>query len=285
MTKSDAIEVSLLSKSKRRNNKQLWVFLTDESPLHTNIWPEYKNIFNWSMTYRSNSDVPVPYGRTIPKKYNKLDTNKLITKNINKKNKLVAIMGSNCSTKNSQRWLYVKNILNILLKLNDTNNQLDIIGHCLNGNKKICPGHFKKDCKYLNSYKFYLSFENSNCDEYLTEKIYWNAYDKYSVPIIMGPTKINCQNLLPPHSYIHVDDFNTTNDLINYIIYLNNNYDKYIEYHLWRYYYDVVNEHGYFGSSSKHYCRLCQAIIINDKTKTKVYNYVEDFWNKKQCVY
>jgi hypothetical protein len=23
-------------------------------------------VFNWSMTYRSDSDVPVPYGRVVP---------------------------------------------------------------------------------------------------------------------------------------------------------------------------------------------------------------------------
>nr|XP_053607590.1 uncharacterized protein LOC128673636 [Plodia interpunctella] len=59
----------------KRNKKQIWVFLNDEAP--TNAFQKTKslpmleklaNIFNWSMTYRTDSDVPVPYGRTVPLK-------------------------------------------------------------------------------------------------------------------------------------------------------------------------------------------------------------------------
>ena len=46
------------------------------------------------------------------------------------------------------------------------------------GANNTCPGHFKKDCPGINNYKFYLAFENSNCLEYITEKVFWNAYEK-----------------------------------------------------------------------------------------------------------
>ena len=41
-----------------------------------------------------------------------------------------------------------------------------------------CAGHFMRDCPDLNDYKFYLAFENSLCSEYITEKLWWNAYSK-----------------------------------------------------------------------------------------------------------
>lgn len=42
---------------KERNPKQIWAFLTDESPYHTFLTAkvklkEFNGLFNWSMTYR-----------------------------------------------------------------------------------------------------------------------------------------------------------------------------------------------------------------------------------------
>ena len=49
-----------------RRPGQRWTFITDESPIHTKLFlPRLNSLFNWSMTYRSDSDVPVPYGRTV----------------------------------------------------------------------------------------------------------------------------------------------------------------------------------------------------------------------------
>ena len=42
----------------------------------------------------------------------------------------------------------------------------------------ICEGHFTRDCPDIVDYKFYLAFENAPCSEYLTEKLWWNAYSK-----------------------------------------------------------------------------------------------------------
>ena len=41
-----------------------------------------------------------------------------------------------------------------------------------------CSGHFTRDCPDLDDYEFYLAFENSLCSEYITEKVWWNAYSK-----------------------------------------------------------------------------------------------------------
>ena len=49
-------------------------------------------------------------------------------------------------------------------------------------------GYFESDCKRLDDYKFFLSFENSRCREYMTEKLWWNAYGKGAVPVVMVST-------------------------------------------------------------------------------------------------
>lgn len=275
--------VSELPERSRLN--QRWIFLTDESPIHTFLYKtqrlsDYDGLFNWSMSYRMDSDVPVPYGRTIRLTGNSLNNNIRhweTTVNVSK-SKLVAIMGSNCGSTNG-RWFYVNKLKSLL------GDDLDVLGRCLNGNRTICPGHFDTDCVALNAYKFYLSFENSNCREYFTEKVFWNGYRKFAVPIIMGASKLDCKRLLPPRSFLHVDDFASVEALADYLRYLDRNNERYLKYHEWRDSYKVINEHGYFGSASKHYCRVCEALHYNPSA-SKVYEKLEEFWNKnRDCVY
>ncbi|KAL0112210.1 hypothetical protein PUN28_011937 [Cardiocondyla obscurior] len=260
----------------RSRTDQRWIFLTDESPFHTFLHgnqklSHYDGLFNWSMSYRMDSDVPVPYGRTI--RASDSSPIKQWTAIVRtSKTKLVAVMGSNCSGRNG-RWSYVKALKSFL------RSDLDILGRCLDGNRTICPGHFDQDCTALSAYKFYLSFENSNCEEYLTEKVFWNAYHKYAVPIIMGASRRDCRRLLPPHSFLYADDFADANALADYLKYLDRDDERYLEYHKWRDYYRVINEHGYFGSISKHYCRICEALNYNS-VALKVYTKLERFWSK-----
>lgn len=215
-----------------------------------------------------DSDIPVPYGRTVflphakpyydrPWEYKKRDV-------------LVTILGSNCGSKN-KRWEYIKQLQKYI--------KVDIYGKC--GNLK-CPGHFQNDCTAISDYIFYLAFENSNCDEYITEKLWWNAYAKDSIPIVMGASKSSYKKLLPPNSYINIDDFARPVDLAEYLLYINKT-DQFYMYYEWKPYYDVLNEHGYFQTESFHYCRACEALNYNDK-KTKVYVNITNFWSvKKDC--
>ncbi|CAH0398126.1 unnamed protein product [Chilo suppressalis] len=51
-----------------RHPRQRWVFAATGSPLHTipsSMIAGLAGLFNWSMTYRSDADVPIPYGRTL----------------------------------------------------------------------------------------------------------------------------------------------------------------------------------------------------------------------------
>ena len=90
-----------------------WVWLTDESPEHTNLFEEIlgkgfsfrqtdifdncpPGVFNWSMNYHSTSDVPVPYGRVVPRKSHDGKEEEGSRDFFSEKSKGVALLASNC---------------------------------------------------------------------------------------------------------------------------------------------------------------------------------------------
>ena len=51
-----------------RRPEQIYVMGLQESPKTTKIdYDSFSGFFNWTMTYRLDSDIPHPYGRTLPK--------------------------------------------------------------------------------------------------------------------------------------------------------------------------------------------------------------------------
>jgi len=82
------------------------------------------------------------------------------------KTRMVAWFVSNCGA-NNRRWEFMQELRRHV--------PVDVYGDCTNGFK--CARTEQKTCDELLSreYKFYLSFENSNCQYYITEKFFRNA--------------------------------------------------------------------------------------------------------------
>jgi hypothetical protein len=129
----------------------------------------------------------------------------------------------------------------------------------------------------LSKYLFYIVLENSSCRQYITEKSFHHAYGKGAIPVIKGPLVEDCYKLLPPQSFLHVDNFKTTELLAAEIISISINVTKLLSYHLWRNHFEVVNEHGYFNTRSSQLCRICEALNFNDRS-TKVYGLADIRW-------
>lgn len=139
---------------------QIWALFLLESPYHTPGLGNYANIFNWTATYRHDSDIVAPYEKFVP-----FDEN-VRTRPQNKsyaagKTKKVAWFVSNCGARNTRREYAMELSKHI---------EVDIYGAC--GPLK-CSRRDTKCFDMLNTdYKFYLSFENSNCRDYITEKFF-----------------------------------------------------------------------------------------------------------------
>ena len=86
----------------------------------------------------------------------------------------------------------------------------------------------------LKTYKFYLAFENSNCRDYVTEKLFMNALQNGVVPIVMGASVEDYAAIAPPHSFLHVDNYNSPADLAKHLEILAKDENLYNEFLEWR---------------------------------------------------
>ena len=117
------------------------------------------------MTYRRDSDVPLLYGKVVPRDPGE----PWQLKNLAKSRKLMAWFVGNCDTK-SKRELYVKELQKYI--------DVDIYGKCgplkCPDNPKVYDPRMNKECYDMleQNYKFYLSYENIFCKDYVTEKLF-----------------------------------------------------------------------------------------------------------------
>lgn len=172
---------------KWRRPHQRFVLMYMESPdyLDWNADGKYNHFFNWTMTYRWDSDFPRPYGwfhskndndepplyPLIPqwKPYDETDFRKRLAKKPAEflaranKTKQVAWIVSNCHTK-SKREDYVTALKRYI--------NVDVMGGCGSLPCQTGFGDTQKqdDCTAAveRDYKFYLAFENSFCGTYLS---------------------------------------------------------------------------------------------------------------------
>lgn len=143
---------------------------------------------------------------------------------------------SHCET-HSRREDYIKTLRKYI--------DIDIYGSCgnyfENSYPNPCPKGSPTEClnKLFDSYKFYLSFENSLCDDYISEK-YWKLYNPESLfdmnilPITRGATEEQYNKIAPAKSLVNANRFKTPQQLAEYLNYLNRNETAYLEYFEWK---------------------------------------------------
>ena len=203
----------------QKSKDQVWIFHNHESPLDqwsylpTFRRDQWKGMFNWTMDYRTEADIRSVYG--IMKKKPKV-IKRNYTDIVLKKKGLVAWMVSNCHTE-GKRELYVKKLKNYV--------PVAVFGYC--GDKQCQRSKDDSCLKEISNYKFYLSFENAFCPDYVSEKFY-RFYNTDVIPVARGAGPYSPP--IPQGTYINTGDFKSVKDLAVYLQYLDKNNDKYIEY-------------------------------------------------------
>ncbi|CAG5134563.1 unnamed protein product [Candidula unifasciata] len=147
--------------------------------------------------------------------------------------------------------------------------QVDIYGSC--GTLTCSRTDGDKCFEMLNTdYKFYLSFENSNCRDYITEKFFVNGLKHDVIPIVMGAAPEDYERAAPPHSYIHVDEFESPRELAEYLLKLDKHDALYNEYFQWKGTGELINT--FF------WCRVC-ALAHDEDRGQSWYRDIEAWWN------
>lgn len=151
---------------------------------------------------------------------------------------------------------------------------VDVYGKC--GTLECEEDSSNKCEKMLNStYKFYLSFENALCIDYVTEKLF-RAMKNYVIPVVFNGAVMN--RFIPQNSVINANDFETVEDLANYLQFLSNDLEEYKKYFWWKKHYKVIEDEKIA------YCNLCKKVNeMNVKHKQQVYVDLSKWWYEDSC--
>ena len=283
-----------------RNPRQRYVFLFYEAETSGRIYPVFqhsathKGFFNWTMTYRRDSDVhsSEPYGilrrrknmtsssiynlDTLPIKLapGKLPPNSSIflenimmnnnesTNNsfVKKKSKKIAWFLSKCWTQSRRE--------NFFRRLFDFYPSIDVYGECGSKGLDCLPWKSLECDQLIADYKFYVAAENSLCPDYVTEKFY-RALQVGTVPIVYGGADYSAY--APPYSFIHAADFRSPKALADYLILLDENPNLYARYFEWNKDW-MVDRQPFDG-----WCDLCEK-LNNDPEVSKSYEDIGKWW-------
>ncbi len=244
-----------------RDPRQLHVFFVTESP-DNYPWLDLEHEYNLTMTYRLDSDIPRPYAE-IYKKLTVESTYKMKYP-FAQRTRTVAWVASNCQSA-SRREDYVHELQRYI--------DVDIYGAC--GNMTGCGLRWEDtDCvkkKIPSTYKFYLAFENSLCEDYVTEKLFRCLVTEI-VPIVYGGT--NYSRDAPPHSVINVEDYKSPQELARYLKRVAANETEYNAYFEWNKRYGV-------NRFTRPFCKLCE--YANKLGFHKSYKNITSWWFDDKC--
>ncbi|XP_013171501.1 PREDICTED: alpha-(1,3)-fucosyltransferase C-like [Papilio xuthus] len=286
LKKFDAIafngrNISTLSKYKLpkvRSPHQKYIYFNVESSDNYPVCSSmFEGFFNWTATYKFNSDILFTYvqirnrsNEIVGPKKNMEWVKDMSFRNdfsiVQNKTRAVVWLVSNCYSRSGREeivWHLQKYLRQYKLKL-------DIYGFC--GPYK-CPRDFMDTCLDMlgKNYYFYLALENSFAEDYVTEKIL-SALNHNMVPIVYGGADYS--RFLPPNTYLDALQMRPK-ELAATIAQLMTSPEQYSQYFWWKSQYTYA-----YPQTMDNVCAVCAA--LNNKTmmqKRTVYDDFRIWWN------
>ena len=256
---------------------QVWIMLQWESTqMHRKLAapgaPAYmKNRINWIVSYSSKADIHLPYGqlKLLPIQARPYRNYIQIANN---KTKDAIWIVSHCQTYSKR-----ENYVEILKKYIS----IDILGKC--GEKWVCgqrPIHDECFDIYNTSYRYNLAFENSLCEDYITEKFYENY--KYDIlQVVRGNANFKKPIDVSQEAYISASDFKNPHELGKFLKYLSSNPERYASLLRKKDEYTVVPYLELFRNAG---CEMCKRLHSVD-TYSSIYNDTYRWMQKNEPCY
>lgn len=246
-----------------RDPNQVWVVYGLEPPFNYYFSdyasPQWRNTLNWSITYRTDADVQEPYGmlqtrETVqPKDYEQI---------FRGKKKFAIWVVSHCNTQ-SRREDYVREMQNHV--------SVDIYG--------ACGTRFREDIGALvKKYKFFLSFENSMCPDYVSEKVF-RYFNHDVIQVVRGGADYD--TLLPNDTFINTAKFPDIKTLTEYLTDVGSDQERYISYLRQK---DVYKAHTESFTYKNSMCNLCRKLNSKNSYRNTYADIRQYIQETRQCI-
>ncbi|XP_045185055.2 alpha-(1,3)-fucosyltransferase C-like [Mercenaria mercenaria] len=252
----------------KRPYSQVWVFMTFEPPEASRQWwyrdPIWRKTMNWSWGYRLDSDIFRPIQVLTTRNVLPNRDNDTIFK---RKKKLAAWVVSHCHVK-SLRDEYVHALIREGV-------QVDIFGKCSKNRTNVSRKDIQQ--RINDDYKFYLSFENNICKDYVTEKFYtYLGLD--TILVVRGG--LNYSKHFNQNSFIDTSSFSTVKSLASYMLKVSQDIKLYTGYLRNKDMYNIAGS----GTNSMYEseCRLCEKINNQERYK-KTYEDIATYIHNDTC--
>jgi len=246
---------------------QRWIFYTFTPPLYFGRLPEIvNNKFNWTMTYRHDSDIinRYPFGSMSPTKKKQAhygfapSNSELLKSSFNRKKKFMAYMKTGeCGDPD-----LADSILAELGKYI----KIDIYDKC---KKKKTNCGTEDECNKMMrmDYKFVLAVEPSLCPDYVGDQLY-NKLLTGAIPVIYGQKDYGA--FAPPNSFINAADFDSFQEIAEYLMMIGSKEGLYIKYLAWTRDYEIDRW------PRTGWCQLCEK--LNQAVTPQVYSDISSWW-------
>uniref|UniRef100_UPI0037E80087 alpha-(1,3)-fucosyltransferase 7-like n=1 Tax=Semicossyphus pulcher TaxID=241346 RepID=UPI0037E80087 len=238
-----------------RPQGQRWAWMSLEAPVYNGNLRQFANHFNMTITFRRDADVTVPYGELLPK----ADEGKLVEDVPQDKSSLVCWVISNYKSQHNRSKVYKELSETVPVKVYGRWTKRPLTSRALLATISHCY--------------FYLAFENSVGKDYITEKLWRNAYQGGAVPVVMGPSRDDYKAVAPPNSFIHVDEFKSVKDLGKYLQQVAEDNKRYSEYFTWKHEWKVKLSTDW----KERLCKICSQ--YHSLPQHKVYSDLEAWVN------
>jgi glycoprotein 3-alpha-L-fucosyltransferase len=256
----------------------VWILWSDEPPSIINYALLKSYHFNWTISYKLNSEVSIGTYGLFSKRNNPLSNDEYqywIEKEFYYRTNGALWFVSNCyAKKRLELFDYLKHASKLLI---------EGYGRCVDYYPiHLCSSFSRCENDYMSNFKFYLSFESNTCRDYITEKFYKPFYHGL-IPIVYGPEKTDYNRLAPTNSFIHIDDFDNDMDkLANYIEKIHSNLTLFSLFHQWRKNYEIIIDAK--ALERIRMCELCQRLVNLRQGEIIYYEAIDQFYIDK-CDY
>lgn len=292
---------------------QIWAFFCMQDPGKVRSFvlkrKEWRLKFNWTITYLSDSDVPLRHGKVVKLHSNlshgvnsrlEVEETESFERALRKRRKMTGAYTLNTHPNTTlsdsgysqmldqlidKKTKLLAVLLNncsdkaqslkyINLLKNIISSEVHVYGKCGSFN---CPNPIEACYKSLErDYFFLLSFESALCEDYASE-VYHILSNYYIVPVVRGG--VNYAKLTPPKSVIDTSLFHSLYDLSRYLDYLRWNSKEYKKYFSWRKDFVVVEPQPF------PWCRICAMLHeVNEGERWhQAYLNMYRWWREGRC--